>query len=48
MAYDEEYDVAKFNVILELPRGGDQDPLRVLCALSYLPDNKQLRLITLF
>ncbi|MDR6871124.1 hypothetical protein J2Y55_002132 [Bosea sp. BE125] len=43
-----EHDVAKFNVIIELPSRASREPTRLLAALEYKPDQKVLRLLTLF
>lgn len=43
-----EHNVAKFNIILELPSPGDREPTRLLAALEYKPEEKILRLLTLY
>jgi len=45
-----EHNVAKFNIILEIPDPdeGRKDPFRLVGALKYLPEKKELHLITLF
>lgn len=47
LSFDAEHDTTKFNVILELP-SEDSAPVRLLAALEYQPDDKKLRLITLY
>ncbi|WP_316356887.1 hypothetical protein [Devosia sp.] len=47
MSYDEEFDVAKFNVIVEVP-GPSGKPVRLLAALEYLSRDRRLRLITFY
>lgn len=44
----EEHDVAKFNIIIQLPSKSSNEPTRLLAALEYKPEQKTLRLITLF
>jgi hypothetical protein len=48
MSFNETHNVAKFNVIIELPRPGNGGQLRLLAAMEYKPDGKTLRLITLY
>lgn len=48
MAFDEQHDVAKFNVIIELPRQEAGGHIRLLASMEYKPEKKQLRLITLY
>jgi hypothetical protein len=48
MSFDETYKVAKFNVIVELPRSDNDNRLRLLAAVEYKPDSKTLRLITFY
>jgi hypothetical protein len=49
MVYDSQYDVTKFNVILEVPPARELvSPTRLLAALKYLPQRKTLELITLY
>lgn len=49
MAYDETRDVTKFNVIIEVPPvSKGSSPTRLLAALEYQPERKNLRLITLY
>jgi hypothetical protein len=43
-----DYDVAKFNVIIEVPRFDDGYPSRLLVALEYRPSENVLRVITLY
>jgi hypothetical protein len=47
MSFDETHSVAKFNVIIELPRPDNGGQIRLLAAMEYKPDSKTLRLITL-
>ncbi|NHQ60239.1 hypothetical protein G9409_06470 [Chlorobium sp. BLA1] len=44
----EEYDIAKFNIIIELPSRSSEEPTRLLAALEYKPEQKILRLLTLY
>lgn len=46
MIYDEDWDVSRFNVVLELGEGAHRYRLRA--GLKYLPEVKQLELITLY
>ncbi|WP_395016778.1 hypothetical protein [Dongia sp.] len=48
LSADAEYNVTKFNIIIELPSGDAWPATRLLAALEYLPERKVLRLITLF
>lgn len=48
MAYLQDHDVAKFNVMLELSRGPEQRPFKALRALKYVPQKKQLQLVTCY
>lgn len=48
LSYIEEHDVAKFNLVLEVPRSTGGYPTRLLVALEYIPEEKILRVITLF
>jgi hypothetical protein len=48
MSVNADYNVTKFNVIIELPAVGDRPPTRLLAALEYQPERKTLRLITLY
>lgn len=48
LSYVEEHDVAKFNVMLEIPRPQDGKSLRLLAALKYKPASKSLQLVTLY
>ncbi len=46
LAYLEEHDVMKFNLLIEVPRRGGY-PTRLTAALEYMPGKKALRVITL-
>lgn len=48
MEFLEDHGVAKFNVILEIPSTSSAYPTRLLASLEYRPEQKLLRLITLF
>jgi len=48
ICYREEYDVVKFNVILEFQAKSHSSPTRLLAALGYKYHEKKLRLITLY
>lgn len=45
---DAIHNVTKFNIIIELPAAKDRKATRLLASLEYQPDNKTLRLITLY
>lgn len=47
LAFLEDYNVVKFNVILEAPREDGGHPTRFVAALEYKPENRVLRVITL-
>lgn len=47
LSFEAEHNTTKFNVIIELPFE-DADPVRLLAALEYKPDDRKLRLITLY
>lgn len=47
MSYLEEYNVTKFSIIIEI-EGKDGYPFRLMAALEYRPDDKILRLVTLY
>jgi hypothetical protein len=46
--YDEVHGTAKFNVLVEMEEEGSGKRQRVKVVLEYLPDDKRLKLITLF
>ena len=46
--YSEEHNVIKFNLMLEVPRREGGYPTRLTAALEYMPQQKTLRVITLF
>jgi hypothetical protein len=48
MAFDANHNVTKFNVIIEIPTKDGKDRTRLLAALEYKPEEKILRLITLY
>ncbi|MPT47967.1 MAG: hypothetical protein E2598_06045 [Sphingobium sp.] len=48
LVFLEEHNVAKFNIIIELPSRASQQPTRLLAAMEYKPEQKILRLLTLF
>lgn len=48
MSFDAQHNVAKFNVIIELPRHAADGHIRLLASMEYKPEKKQLRLITLY
>ena len=48
LCFNAEYNIIKFNVILELPARGDPPAIRLLATLGYQPNRKKLRLITSF
>ncbi|MDO9466709.1 MAG: hypothetical protein Q7J36_05360 [Thiobacillus sp.] len=47
LAYLPDHDVIKFNLMLEVPRADGGYPTRILAALEYQPNKKNLRVITL-
>jgi hypothetical protein len=47
LCYLSEHDVIKFNVMLEIPRADGGYPTRILAALKFQPDKKNLQVITL-
>ena len=47
LSYSPDYEVSKFNVMLEIPRVGGY-PTRVLTSLEYKPKEKLLRVITMY
>jgi hypothetical protein len=47
MSYLEQYNVTKFSIIIEI-EGKDGHPFRLMAALDYRPDDKVLRLVTLY
>ena len=48
ICYREQYNLIKFNVMLEVPRPNGGYPTRLTVALEYLPEKKLLRVLTLF
>lgn len=48
ICYREEFNLIKFNVMLEVPHPSGGYPTRLTVALEYLPQNKLLRVLTLF
>ena len=48
LVYLDEFDVAKFNLILEFPKSNGHSTTRLLAALEYKYWEKKLRLITLY
>lgn len=48
LKYLSDHDVTKFNIVLELPAMTAEAPVRFLAGLEYKPEDKVLRLITLF
>lgn len=48
LSLNEEYDVIKFNVIIEIPESDMSERTRLLAALEYQPAKRILRLITLY
>ena len=48
MEHDDQYNVTKFNMILEIHPTDNAPPQRVLAALEYKPADRCLRLITLY
>ncbi|XPF96318.1 hypothetical protein ACM9HF_10010 [Colwellia sp. RE-S-Sl-9] len=47
LSYSSEYDVSKFNIMLEIPRLDGGYPTRVVAALEYKPKDQLLRVITM-
>ncbi len=48
LSYVEEHDTRKFNIIIETQRPGSSCPARTIVGLEYRPDDKALRVITMF
>jgi hypothetical protein len=48
LEYLEEHDVIKFNLMLEVPRSDGGYPAKLTAALEYKPQEKILRVITLY
>lgn len=48
VAFLQEHNVAKFNIIVELPSKSAAEPTRLLAALKYMSEEKKLTLLTLF
>jgi hypothetical protein len=48
LSYSAQFNTAKFNILLEVPRSDKERPMKMLAALEYIENKKQLRLITLF
>lgn len=48
LSYNKDYNVIKFNVILEIGADQDSGSTRLLASLAYQPSEKVLRLITLY
>ncbi|MFO1033572.1 MAG: hypothetical protein U1E15_05645 [Hyphomicrobiales bacterium] len=48
MSYNENHNVAKFNVIVELTNQPETSHMRLLAAMEYKAESKTLRLITLY
>lgn len=48
LSYSAKISTAKFNILIEVPRSDNPNPMKLLAALEYIESNKQLRLITLF
>lgn len=48
LVFLEKHNVAKFNIIIEIPSRTSLQPMRLLAAMEYKPEQKTLRLITLF
>ena len=47
LTFLDEHNVVKFNVQVEVPRSDGGYPARFVAALEYIPENEELRLITL-
>ena len=47
MAFLEEHDVMKFNLMIEIPQQNGGYPTRLAAAFEYMPEKKSIRLITL-
>jgi hypothetical protein len=48
LVFLEQYNIVKFNIIIELPPSNGLKPTRLLAGLEYMADQKALALITLF
>ena len=47
LTYSAEYNVSKFDIMLEIPREESEYPTKILVALEYKPNDKVLRVITI-
>lgn len=47
MSYDEAHGTSKFDIVIEVNSGGGKR-IRVIVALEYVPDDNELRAITLY
>ena len=48
MTYDDEHGISKFDILLEVRPPDGRNPLKVMVALEYRPDDDELRVITLY
>ena len=48
LSFLEKYDTLKFNIIIEVPRVDSQKLMKLLIALEYKPEERKLRLITMY
>lgn len=48
MSFNEEFDTAKFNIIIELPSQNNNHSARILLSLEYKFDEKKIRVITIY
>jgi hypothetical protein len=48
LTFNPEYEVMKFNILIEVPRSDCDKPMKLTVALEYAPRLKTLRLITMF
>jgi hypothetical protein len=48
LRYMKDHNVCSFNIVLEVPHSGDGHPARMNVSLEYLPEDRLLRVITLY
>ena len=48
LEFNDQYDVVKFNILLEIKSPQTEDFIKLLLALEYLADDKTLRVITMY
>ncbi len=48
LSFLENFNTMKFNIIIEVPRFGPHKLMKLLLALEYKPEQRTLRLITMY